>query len=368
MYRLNPLRAAFVGAGINPKTCQRLQCNPGCFSTFLFAFYVMMGGNPFFVVLLDSSPIWEHKSSRAIPAEAALEVLLAKGVVDPKTSDPTVIIPLSGLFGAEMIFFVQVDEKSLVKIVKKDLFSFFKPDVYSLVNPRTGKTGSGNDKTIPGFFDLSHYNAMLTALSPMLSSASLPSLSGFARGGGGGGAVARGGGGGAVARGGGGGKSAPPASSLRLAETASLHSSISNAFVLLTLLNPLNCLLLVQTKRDKCWGLPGGMVNRGEHPSDAAPREFREETKSECPKLANERFFQWTHSSGALTGFICGNSTAQFSDFKKNFKPSREILNIGFFTVEQVYQMALGLDPMNQMRKCAQESTIAILRHMKLVF
>lgn len=194
---MNPLRDAFLSAGIDPKTCRRLHSDTACPSTFLFAFYVMMGGgNPFFVVLLNSSPIWEHKSSKSVPAEAALEVLLAKGVVDPKTSDPTVIIPVSGLFGSEIIFFVQVDEKSLVK---KDLFSFFKPDVYSLVNPKTGKTDAGKDKTIPGFCELFHYNSMLTALSPMLSSAPLPSLSGFARGGGGGGAVARGGGGGAVA-------------------------------------------------------------------------------------------------------------------------------------------------------------------------
>ena len=78
-------------------------------------------------------------------------------------------------------------------------------------------------------------------------------------------------------------------------------------------------------------------------------------------------FFQWKHKSGARTGFISGDSPARFSDFKTNFRQSREILDIRSFTVEQVYHMALGLDPMNQMRECAKKSTIAILKHMKLV-
>jgi hypothetical protein len=229
--------------------------------------------------------------------------------------------------------------------------------MFSLVDPKTVKTKGGKDASIIGFGPF-EYEQMLKALSCTPISAPLPSSAGFARGGGGG----------AVA---GGGKSVPSASSLRLAELPSLDTGtgtrMSNAFVLLFLQDPSKCILLVQTRSDNCWGLPGGRVNKGEHPSNAAIREFEEETKTMCPPTTNTMFFQWKHRSGAITGFICGDSTARFSDFKKKFRQSREILNIGFFTVEQVYQMALGLDPMNQMRECAKESTIAILKHMKLV-
>lgn len=356
----DPIGQAFIGAGLDPtKGNNPKHASGGAFTsrpdysavlTLLFAFYVMIGGNPFFLVLANLSPIIEHKTSKTTPADAALEALVARGLVRLGTGKPTVILPIHGLFDHHsLIYFVRVNQAVLVQ----QGHSWTGSKMYSLVNPETVKTKGGKDASIIGFGP-SEYEQMLKALSGTPISAPLPSSAGFARGGGGG----------AVA---GGGKSVLSASSLRLAELPSLHTGMSNAFVLLFLQDPSKCILLVQTRSDNCWGLPGGMVNKGEHPSATGPREFLEETKSECPEVRNQRFFQWTHRSGALTGFISGDSTARFSDFKKNFRQSREILNIGFFTVEQVYQMALGLDPMNQMRKCAKESTIAILQHMKLV-
>jgi hypothetical protein len=158
----------------------------------LFMFYVMMGGNPFFVVLAQSSPIIEHKSSKTNPADTALEALITRGLVRPGTGKPTVIKPVRGLFGHPLIYCVQVDQEALVG----QGYSLFGSKMYSLVDPRTGKTQGGKDASIHGFGP-SEYRQMLIALSGTPSSAPLPSSAGFTRGGGGG-AVA-GGGGAAVA-------------------------------------------------------------------------------------------------------------------------------------------------------------------------
>lgn len=182
--------------GLDPETGRNLNHATGgahgrvktSMSTFLFAFYVMTGGNPFLVVLANLCPIIEHKSSIATPSDAALEVLLARGLVRPGTGKPTVIITVNRLFGNQVTYFVMVDQAALVQ----QGHSLFGSKVYSLVYPRTGKSQGGKDASIPGF-GATQYAEMLAALLPKLSSTSPPSLAGVARGGGGG-AVAGGGG------------------------------------------------------------------------------------------------------------------------------------------------------------------------------
>jgi hypothetical protein len=158
---------------------------PTFVSTFLFMFYVMMGGNPFFVVLADSCPIIEHKSSTTAPADAALEALFKRGLVRPGTDKPTVIHPVHGLFGHSVIHFVQVD---LAALVEKG-HSLVGSKVYSLVDPRTGKSQGGKDASVHGF-GAPRYLEMLKAFPKPSSSAPSASLAGFAHGGGSGGAVA----------------------------------------------------------------------------------------------------------------------------------------------------------------------------------
>ena len=199
---MDPIRQAFIDAGLNPTTGRnenhasegafKFRPNSTAVPTLLFAFYVMMGGNPFFVVLANSplaksSPIIEHQSSKTSPAESALEALFARGLVRPGTGKPTVIQPMHGLFGKSVIYFVQVDQAALVE----QGHSLTGSKKYSLIDPKTGKTQRKKDASIPGFGGC-EYLEMLSALSATLSSAPLPSLAGFARGGGGG-AVAGGG-------------------------------------------------------------------------------------------------------------------------------------------------------------------------------
>lgn len=146
----------FRNNGLDPKTGRNIEhAGGGAFradpttslSNLLFVFYVMMDGNPFFVVLANSSPIIEYKSSKTTPADAALEALFARGLVRPGTGNPTVIHSVYGLFGKPVINFVQVDQAALVE----KGHSFFGSKVYSLVDPRTGKSQGGKDASIPGF-------------------------------------------------------------------------------------------------------------------------------------------------------------------------------------------------------------------------
>lgn len=184
----DPVKEFFKENYLDPETGRNLNhATGGAFgrdttflSTFLFLFYVMMGGNPFFVVLAGSCPIIEHKSSKTALADAALEALLARGLVLSGTGKPTVIHPVGGLFGHHLIYFMQIDQAALVQ----QGHSFFRNKVYSLVNPRTGKSQGGRDASVHGF-GAPEYLQMLRAFPKSSSSAPLPSLAGFARGGGG---------------------------------------------------------------------------------------------------------------------------------------------------------------------------------------
>ncbi len=190
---MDPIHQAFINAGLDPTIGNnKNHASGGAFksrpvysavstlSTLLFAFYVMMGGNPFFVILANSSPIIKHESSNTIPADAALEALFARGLVRPGTDKPTEIKHVHGLFGHPLIYFVQVDQAALVG----QGHSLFGSKKYSLVNPEIGKTQGRKDASLDGFGP-SEYLQMLTALSDTPSSAPLPSSAGFARGGGG---------------------------------------------------------------------------------------------------------------------------------------------------------------------------------------
>lgn len=189
---MDHIQQAFIDAGLNPTTGRNPNhASGGAFKsrpvysavpTLLFAFNVMMGGNPFFVVLAKSSPIIAHQTFTLKPDDAALEALFARGLVRPGTGNPTEIKHVHGLFGHPLIYFVQVDQAALVE--QGHSFFGFGSKKFSLVDPRTGKTQGENDASINGF-GRPQYLEMFSAFSGTTTSAPLPSSAGFARGGGG---------------------------------------------------------------------------------------------------------------------------------------------------------------------------------------
>jgi hypothetical protein len=188
--QMNPLKAAFIAAGLDPSTGRpvKLPLNGGK-AQFWFVFSIISGVNRLLVVPPGSSPIIKHTSSTTMPADAALEALVRGGLVRPGTGKPTVINPICGLFGISLIFFIQINQTALAP----QGHSFCGNKKYSLVDPKTGNSQRGKDRTIPSF-RVRQYSAMehCMKLFPTSNSAPLPSSAGFARGGGGG-AVAGGG-------------------------------------------------------------------------------------------------------------------------------------------------------------------------------
>ena len=179
---MNPLDAAFIADGRDPRTGHPVTLPVSGIMSFLFVFYVMIGRIPFLVVLPRSSPIIKHNSSTTMPADAALDALVGRGLVRPGTNKPTDIKPVHGLFGISSIFFIQIDQSALVAQGN----SLLGTKKYSLINPKTGMSRGGKYVTI-GVEEYSAICAKLDILVPTSSSA--PSAD-FARRGGGGGAVA----------------------------------------------------------------------------------------------------------------------------------------------------------------------------------
>ena len=371
------LENAFKSWGLDHTGRNRNHASGGVFggvptflSTFLFMFYVMIGGNPFFVVLADSFPIIEHESSTTAPADAALEALFKRGLVRPGTGKPTVIHSINSLFGRPVINFVQVDEAALVP----PGHSLFGSKVYSFVDPRTGKTLGGKDASIPGLGP-AQYAEMLAALLKKLSSAPPPSLAGFERGGGSGGGDRTAHVPASVAGRGGGGLAESLADRSRLTKVLDMTPSVKNSFAMLILASPKGGILLVRTIKDMSWGLPGGKRRHRETPFKCAGREFEEEINCVLPSVDGSDFgtdlnepvkFEWAHHHCA-SGIYCGKSSVSFSEFHKRFMPNDEICEIGVFTPQQILQMARGLDPNNKLRECALCSTITILLHLGLI-
>jgi 8-oxo-dGTP pyrophosphatase MutT (NUDIX family) len=348
--------------GLDPKTGRNPKhASGGAFKsahifTVTFLFYVMMGGNPHLLVLMGSSPIVEHKPSKKMKeADAALEALLAMGLVRLGTGNPTVIHPISGLFDGNVIHFVQVDEAALAS----QGHSWLNSKVYSLVNLNTGKTQGVKDASIPGF-GAAQYAETKTALLRMLSSAPPPSLAGVARGGD------------TVALpkstrfGGGAAHSSPSHGHLIRLKRVFKMGDVNHVFCLVQL----NCrsFLLVQGT-DGNWGPPGGNVNKDEISWVAVKREFLEETRSNLPMLNGQPLgsttheplkFHWKHRS-STSGFYCGSTSDSFADFSRNFLISSEIISIGAFTVQELWHMVHGTHAVFSLRPCAIKSTHALL-------
>lgn len=135
-----------------------------------FVFYLIIGGRPY-VVFVQQSLIVEHFSSTTAPDSAALEALVQKNLVPPRTLKPTVIHAVKG------IYFVKVDEG----VLRSKGSTIFGSKLYSLIDPLTGKTQGGK---IPSVFEQPQCQEMMAAfLSKVQTTPPLPPLASFASGG-----------------------------------------------------------------------------------------------------------------------------------------------------------------------------------------
>jgi 8-oxo-dGTP diphosphatase len=86
----------------------------------------------------------------------------------------------------------------------------------------------------------------------------------------------------------------------------------------------------------ECWILPGGHMERGERPCDAAKREFLEETGVRC--YISEHPEHHEHLNDRIVYFFRSNTHEFVSALRDN-----ELSEFGFFTAEEA--RALKLTP-----------------------
>lgn len=153
-----------------------------------------------------------------------------------------------------------------------------------------------------------------------------------------------------------------------LLEEVSSMGTVSHVFICLFFAN--NDVLLVQNRKTRTWGFPGGNVERNELAWKAAKREYREEVNAEVPIFGSEtgqpRKFHFFHErSKTTTGFYCGTTTTvSFADLLKTFQPSDEIIAIEAFSIWMLQRMIRGEFPDIKLRNCAIESTRELLTTM----
>lgn len=99
-------------------------------------------------------------------------------------------------------------------------------------------------------------------------------------------------------------------------------------------------ILLVRRNREPGkneWALPGGFVERGESPAEAAARELREETglKASGPSLVDIRY-QESRYYGASLLIIAYH----FSEYSGRIEPGDDAEKVRFFGVEEIPPLA----------------------------
>jgi 8-oxo-dGTP diphosphatase len=101
------------------------------------------------------------------------------------------------------------------------------------------------------------------------------------------------------------------------------------------LVSPRNYYLLVQGSATKKWSFPKGHPNPGETEIDCAHRELKEETGITLPLLYSE---EYKLSTG--TYFLYKTR----SEIYAGVQNSSEILDTRWFSIAEVYKMAVNID------------------------
>ena len=143
---------------------------------------------------------------------------------------------------------------------------------------------------------------------------------------------------------------------------------VANVFAFVRMAD--NSFLLVQTNKGN-WGFAGGRVDKTDSSSwFAVCREFLEEVCSKIPFITGDMSgskqieplkFHWTHRDGSFSGFYCGKTRTSFQDLARNFSPSHEIIAIRSVSIAELWQMVNEIHPTLRLRRCAIESTRALL-------
>ncbi len=121
---------------------------------------------------------------------------------------------------------------------------------------------------------------------------------------------------------------------------------------------------MVQEKNGE-WGVPGGKIDRGEGPWEAAIRECNEELHQKAPQILGKGGepdkFLWTHRNGSKTAFYAGCVSHIALPSPGHFRPTREIRAVRLVPFCEVRLMCEGDHPAMKMRDCARRSIAAIL-------
>jgi 8-oxo-dGTP pyrophosphatase MutT (NUDIX family) len=353
---------------MNMRTISRMAASRTKHVCFIFSVVTDTEGTTRVICLPGCFPLFPYVYNGKNVNDMAIDCLNTHGLLNPRSSRPILCLSESPYLKFKekfsSVYIVNLDPDALVH----SSLSFGMRKLFSL-GDSNGKTKSGKDITLPEF-SRKDYQKLFESIRHECS-ASVTFGGGSAERGTGGGSAERASGSSSAARASGGGSAVHRPYSSRLTEVStSGMGSVDHVFVVLFLKD--GRILLVQEKKDRTWGFPGGNVDDTDACSwNAMKREFREETKNSLPSICGRslgsstdepRKFHWYHPSSRTTsGFYCGqSSTATFEDLKGNFWRSHDIRDMAAVPVEVLFDMVNGTNP-NRLRDCAIESTLALL-------
>lgn len=99
-----------------------------------------------------------------------------------------------------------------------------------------------------------------------------------------------------------------------------------------------NKILLIKHRYGKFWIMPGGGINKGEKPEDAAIRETKEEVGIIVEKIDFRLGYYKNTTGGKNDNISCfvATQTHQIENFKRTFINFLEVENSGWFNIDDL--------------------------------